>query len=135
MRKPRCFGDPDEHDPADRMCRNCKFQIVCGHIARTKAREDSRRPDRPSTPPPTTTPPRPGRDSRVAKTPDPEDYIERSEESVGFFGALFFNGALSGLRAALVEATFASDQIPRFQYPDPFRNAFKRDRREEEDEE
>ncbi len=52
--------------------------------------------------------------------------MERESSSMGFFGALMFNGTLSGFRAGLVEAVFAVDQIPRAPYEDPFRALFAR---------
>lgn len=74
----------------------------------------------------------------MAVNPDPEDFIERDDESLGFFGALAFNGALSAARAGMVEGIFAMDQIPRAPYPDPFKGIWgkkpKRNRRDEDDE-
>lgn len=129
LRKPRCFGDPDEHSARDRVCRDCRFFQTCAIIVKNKDRDkdngrddDRRRDDR--------------RDDRRSdyrrdkdrglRAPDPEEYIERDDTSVNFWEALVFNGALSAARAGMVEAVFATDQIPRFQYPDPFRDAFRR---------
>jgi len=124
LRKPKCFGDPEEHSPRDRTCQDCRFFQTCAVIVKNKRRDDERgddrrrddrRDDRRE----------PRRDDRRGlRAPDPEDYIERDDAAVGFFGALMFNGAMSAVRAGLVEAVFATDQIPRFQYPDPFIDAF-----------
>lgn len=130
QRKPRCFGDPSEHSQTDPTCRRCVFEQTCGIIVRSKLREESKKQDRSAAPPAVNRPAERG--GKIPKPPDPEDYTERDDESAGFFGALFFNAAMSALRAGLVEATFASDQIPRFPYPDPFRAAFKRGREEDE---
>ncbi len=67
-------------------------------------------------------------------SPKSEDYVERDDESLGFWGALVMNGALSAFRAGLVEAVFATDQIPRFPYADPFRSAMNRRRERQDDE-
>ncbi len=134
--KPRCFGDAREHSTKDPVCQDCRFFRTCAIIVRRKLeaageeprprpavdrrsdyRRDDRRDDRQDSR-------RDGR--RGLRPPDPEDYIERDDDNVSFWSALIFNGAMSGIRAGLVEAVFASDQIPRFQYPDPFRAVFKR---------
>ena len=133
-RRPACFGDAEEHSARDRVCQGCRFFQTCAIIVRGKTassrepirngeraperRGDYRREDRRDY--------RRDEGRRTIRAPDPEDFIERDDDDVSFWGALFFNGAMSGLRAGLVEAVFASDQIPRFQYPDPFRAAFKR---------
>jgi len=132
-RKPPCYGDPDEYDARDEECRDCRFFRTCRITARRKMREEDEDEDeRPAG----KSKYRNDRPSSVPRDPNPEDYEER-EESIGFWPALVANGALSGARAGLVEATFALDQIPRFPYPDPFRKAAKRGRQrameEEED--
>lgn len=74
-----------------------------------------------------------------SREPEPEDFLERDDdENIGFFGALMFNGMLGGIRAGLKEAMFATDQIPRYPYPDPFRREAPRakvSKNEEEDDE
>lgn len=66
-------------------------------------------------------------------SPDPADFVERDDESMGFFGALAFNGFLSGMRAGAMEGIFAMDQIPRAPYPDPFRDFWKKPKPKEEE--
>ncbi len=145
LRRPSCFGDVREHDETDRICRNCRWLQTCAVIVKNKKRDardrdvrddrDDRRNDRSDS--------RRGPGRSIPVNPDPEDYLEREDESLGYFGALMFNGALAGVRAGLVESVFALDQIPRAPYTDPFksimappkRKAAKRDERDERDEE
>ncbi len=143
VQKPPCYGDPDEYAKDDPDCRRCRFQNTCRAIVNRKLRreredeeeEEDERPAGKSKYRKNTQ-----RPSSVPVDPDPESYEERDEEPDSFWTALAANGALSAMRAGLVEATFAIDQIPRFPYPDPFRTAAQRGRRraaetpEEEDE-
>lgn len=124
-RRPSCYGDPDVYDLRDRDCKECPFKATCRVAVNKKLRrqEDNDEPRHKSK---SKSARRHGR--RVGSEPDPESYIERDDESLGFFGALAVNGALSGVRAMFVEATFAVDQIPRYPYPDPFKPAIKRGR-------
>jgi hypothetical protein len=146
LRRPNCFGDPREHDPKDRTCERCRWEQTCAVIVKNKRRDDrdddrrtdrrdDRRDDRD-----TRKDPRRGPGASISTNPDPEDYLEREDASLGFFEALAFNGVLSGFRAGLVEAVFAVDQIPRAPYQDPFRKYMKQraattaPRKDEEDE-
>ena len=146
LRRPNCFGDPREHDERDSTCRKCKWESTCGVIVKNKLRDardsrderddrrrydrvdDRRRDDRD----------RRGPGSSIPVNPDPESFVEREDESLGFFGALAFNSMLSGFRAGMVEGIFALDQIPRAPYQDPFKKMMAprrpRDDDEEEDE-
>lgn len=154
--KPKCFGDPREHDPRDRVCMECRWQQTCGVVVKNRTRDersdrDERRPYRDDR--------RPYRDddrrsyraddrrdrgsdyarpTRLDVDPDPDSYVERDDESLGFFPALIFNGLLGGMRAGAIEAAYAIDQIPRFPYQDPFKSAMERrrqaiERREDEE--
>lgn len=131
--RPHCYGDVDIHNPNDYRCRDkCSLFRVCGVIVKNKILSANRRDESR------------GRDPREArqderkdvdrgslKAPAPEDYVERVESDLGFFGALAFNGTMSAIRAGMVEAVYATDQIPRFPYPDPF--STKKTRRIAED--
>lgn len=112
--KPECYGDADYYDSADPDCQVCPYRGTCRTTVRRKEREarETHQYRRAASP-----------DKRrvLASGPDPSELVERpDEENIGFFGALVVNGMLSGVRAGLVEAVFAVDQIPRYAYPDPF---------------
>lgn len=138
--KPPCYGDPYEYDPKDRECRDCRYVRTCRIAARRRRREEEEEEEETEERSAGKAKYRSSgqRPNSVPVNPNPEEYDERDDE-IGFWPALVANGALSGVRAGLVEATFAIDQIPRFPYPDPFAKAAKRGRRraveDEEDEE
>jgi len=128
LRRPSCFGDEREHDENDRICRNCRWQATCAVIVKNNLRDkrerDSRRDDRDDRDDRRSAG-RKGPGNSIAVTPDPESFVERNDEALGFFEALMFNGALAGIRAGMVEGIFAMDQIPRAPYRDPFKHVFE----------
>lgn len=139
LNKPRCFGDPEEHSPKDDVCQDCRWFQTCAVVVRSKLREEDkgdrgRDRDRDSERE------RGRRDSRYDdrdrsrdREPRPEDYPERKER-VPFFVALLINGGLSGVRAGFREAMYATDQIPRFPYEDPFAIIMRKKRSTDADE-
>ena len=139
--KPSCFGDEELQDDSHPTCRACEVRRNCKLVVRRKyarrdGRPDSRLPRYSQHKPPTYR----GAASRDAGRQRPaeprvEDLIERDEASESFFVALAANGALSSARAVLSEAVYALDSVPRFQYPDPFKNALERGRRRGEEDE
>lgn len=130
-KRPECFGDADIRDPRDPDCAACRFKHTCRvAIARKQRREDHDGGPRYYSAGSSKKKKKKKNSNRVHRShaPDPEDLLEREDSSLSFFGALAVNGVLSGIRAGLVEATFAVDQIPRYPYPDPFEAAVKRGR-------
>jgi len=107
------------------MCRRCNYRRTCGVIVQRKLASQDEEEDRER---------ERARKSRyrgrnIPVDPDPADFEERDDDGgLGFFGALAMNGALSGLRAGLIEAIYAIDEIPRVPYEDPFEKALSRGR-------
>ena len=107
--RPGCFGDVDEYDIDDRVCRECKFRVLCSHVVRKKASEEevSRKGKTKTL----------RQKGKVSGTP--EKRVE-TEVVTSFFHALVHNTLLVSVESIFRELVYAIASIPKILYPDPF---------------
>jgi len=111
--KPECYGDVDLYDPGDRVCPDCTVRRACKVVVDKelqKIAKESRRSKKTR------------RDREVDTVFQPTSNKDRVRPEVDdtFFGALFYNGSLSAMKAVLLEAHHGVDSIPHVRYPNPF---------------
>jgi hypothetical protein len=112
-KKPACFGDVEEYDLRDRVCRDCGWKRSCKSVVESKLEREEEEDEEEK------------KDGR--RIPNPEDFVEREDSGdLGFFSALAINSGLYAVGVALGEAQYAVGQIPRFRYEDPFASAIAR---------
>ena len=116
--KPECYGDADMYDPEDRVCKDCTVRRAC-KVAVDKELQKIVRESRRTK--------RTRRDDDVELVFQPKANKDRTapEEDDTFFGALFYNGSLSAMKAVLLEAHHGVDSIPHVRYPNPFKRLRK----------
>jgi len=116
--KPECYGDVDMYDPEDRVCPECSVRRACKVVVDKelqKIARESRRSRKTRT----------DREVDLVFQPKSDKSRTDPEEDDTFFGALFYNGSLSAMKAVLLEAHHGVDSIPHVRYPNPFKRLRK----------
>lgn len=116
--RPDCYGDPDEYDRDDSICRDCRHNRLCELMVTKKQREQGKtssysRPSYRST--------AEERTKSSVKRRGTTDYQEMDcLEDDTFAGVLVHNASLNALQGLADTLSGAVAQLPRKTYPNPF---------------